>query len=512
MNKQTEEHTQFNVIKELISEFATSQTVKDRLLSLEPTSDLEKVRQLQAETGEALEILKDNQSIPFMMSQRIDRIFEKVEEGYVLDPKELHDVEDFLRSIKQLKQFFEKRETQSPILSSYCKKIVIFNELEERLSVAIKNNQVSSEASSKLKKARQRAQNYQSAIRDKLYKFINSPSNKSKIQEFMVVEKNGSLTVPLKSSFKTSVAGRVVSESAKGSTVYVELDNTKSLTEKLQEAHAEEIMIVYEVLADFSEQIASCLKQMKDNTEIVFKLEEITAKATYSLEIEGEKIRINDQGVIKLVNARHPLLKNKAVPLSMELGGEHRGLVITGSNSGGKTVVLKTIGLLTLMTMVGIHVPAEKETEISTFNHVLVDIGDYQDIDNALSTFSGHMSNMKQVLDIADTRSLVLVDEIGSGTEPSEGAALAMAMLDYMIDKGAIVVASTHYGEIKEFAIKEPHFVTAAMAFNIETLEPLYQLLMNEVGQSNGLWLAKKMLISDEILERAQYHMNQRSR
>lgn len=507
MKKQTVEQTQFNKIKTQVSEFATSQTVKNRLLNLEPVNDLGKVLKLQDETGEALAILKNQQSIPFMMSEQIDRLFQKVEEGYILEPKELHEVEDFLRSIKQLKLFFEKREQEAPILAKYAQKLVLFTQLEERINVSIKNNQVSSEASGKLKKARQNSQKYQSAIKDKLNKFINSPSNKSKIQEFMVVERDGILTVPLKSSFKTSVNGRVVAESTKGSTAYVELENTRSLNEKVQEAQAEEITIVYEILASFSEQIADHLAQMKENVDIVFGLEIITAKAKYSLAIGGEKISINNQGIIELIDAKHPLFGESAVPLSLALGGNQRGLVITGSNSGGKTVVLKTIGLLTLMTMVGLYIPANKNSQISTFDHVLVDIGDYQDISNALSTFSGHMFNMRKVLETAGRHSLVLVDEIGSGTEPSEGAALAIAMIERMIKNGALVVASTHYGEIKDYATREPELVTAAMAFDKETLEPKYQLLMNEVGASNGFWLAKKMLIDDGILNRASQQL-----
>lgn len=221
-----------------------------------------------------------------------------------------------------------------------------------------------------------------------------------------------------------------------------------------------------------------------------------------------KKVNINDTGYIQLVKAKHPLLGEAAVPLSIELGETERGLVITGSNSGGKTVVLKTVGLLTLMTMIGVFIPAETTSHISVFDHILVDIGDYQDFDNALSTFSGHINNMREILTIADNRSLVLVDEIGSGTEPTEGAALATAMLESLVNRDAVVLASTHYGEIKDFAVKDTNFITAAMAFDKETLNPLYQLLMNEVGASNGFWLAKKMNIGEDILERASYHLS----
>jgi dsDNA-specific endonuclease/ATPase MutS2 len=327
----------------------------------------------------------------------------------------------------------------------------------------------------------------------------------------MPVDRDGTLTVPVKSSFKHSIKGRIVSESGKGSTVYIELDNTRELNQKLQISQAEEMTIVYQILANLTEEIAKELVAMEKTMTIIFSLELIVAKAKYSEEIEGNKVKINETGYINLINAKHPLLGKSAVPLSIELGETERGLVITGSNSGGKTVVLKTVGLLTLMTMIGLYIPADSTSNISIFDHILVDIGDYQDFDNALSTFSGHINNMREILSIADEKSLILVDEIGSGTEPTEGAALATAMLESLVNRQAVVLASTHYGEIKDFAVKDRNFITAAMAFDKETLNPLYQLLMNEVGASNGFWLAKKMNIGKDILERATFYLTKTS-
>ena len=508
MKKQAIEQTQFNEIKELISNYAISNTVKTRIIELEPASKIEVVRKYQKETGEALAILETKQSIPFMASEQIDRLFEKIEKGYVLEPKELLEVSEFLRTIRKLKEFFHKNAELAPTLAVSASKLQSFRSIEETINISIKHNQVNSEASRDLKKARQSIQKYKSDINDRLHKFINNAGNKSKIQEFMVVDRDGTLTVPIKSSFKHSIKGRIVSESGKGSTVYMELDNTRELNQKLQMAQAEEMSIVYQILANLTESIATELETMKKTMNIIFSLELIVAKAKYSEEINGKKVNINDTGYIQLVKAKHPLLGEAAVPLSIELGETERGLVITGSNSGGKTVVLKTVGLLTLMTMIGVFIPAETTSHISVFDHILVDIGDYQDFDNALSTFSGHINNMREILTIADNRSLVLVDEIGSGTEPTEGAALATAMLESLVKRDAVVLASTHYGEIKDFAVKDNNFITAAMAFDKETLNPLYQLLMNEVGASNGFWLAKKMNIGEDILERASYHLS----
>ncbi len=508
MKKQAIEQTQFNEIKELVSNYAVSDTVKNTIINLEPVNQLEKVLELQKETGEALAILETKQSIPFMASEQIDRLFEKIEKGYILEPKELLDVSEFLRTIRKLKEFFNQNNELAPTLSGYATKLQSFRSIEETINLSIKHNQVSSESSRDLKKTRQSIQKFKSDINEKIHKFINNASNKSKIQEFMPVDRDGTLTVPVKSSFKHSIKGRIVSESGKGSTVYIELDNTRELNKKLQTAQAEEMTIVYQILANLTEEIAKELVAMKETMNTIFSLELIVAKAKYSEEIKGKKVKINKTGYINLINAKHPLLGKSAVPLSVELGEVNRGLVITGSNSGGKTVVLKTVGLLTFMTMIGLYIPADSTSNISIFEHILVDIGDYQNLDNALSTFSGHLDNMRDILTVANQYSLVLVDEIGSGTEPKEGAALATAMLESLVNRQAVVLASTHYGEIKDFAVNNDNFITAAMAFDKETLSPLYQLLMNEVGASNGFWLAKKMNIGEDILERATYHLS----
>lgn len=503
MKTQAFEQTQFNKIKEQISTYTISQTVKERIINFEASDNLEQVLNYQAETGEALVILKTNQSFPFIASEQIDRLFQKIEEGYILETKELVEIADFLKSIRKLKEFFQKNKKLSPILSGYASKLQGFRSIEETIHLSIKNNQVTSDASRDLKKARQSINKYQADISDKLHKYINNAANKNKIQEFLIVQRDGILTVPIKSSFKHSIKGRIISESSKGSTAYIELENTRELNQKLQTAQAEEMSLIYQILANLTEEIAQELPFLNHAIQIIFQLELIVAKAKYSHEINGHKVTINQIGYIKLDNAKHPLLGKNAVPLNIELGNRQRGLVITGPNSGGKTVVLKTIGLLTFMTMMGVYIPADPSSHISLFKHILVDIGDYQDLDNALSTFSGHMNNMGNILTIADKESLILVDEIGSGTEPTEGAALAIAMLDNLVNRQSVVIASTHYGEIKDFATEKETFITAAMAFDNETLQPKYQLLMNEIGESNAFFIARKMKINEDILESA---------
>lgn len=507
MKKQAIEQTQFNEVRNRVSEYARSNTVKERIETFEPSSNLDEVLLFQKETGEGVSLVESQKSIPSMASEKIDRLFQKIEDGYVLGVKELLEISGFLRTIRKIKRYFQENKKSAPTLYEYSVALQSFRHIEEAINISIKNNLVTSEASRELKKTRQNIIRYDSNIRDKMHKFINSSTNKFKIQEFMVIERDGVLTVPVKSAFKNSIKGRIVAESGKGSTAFLQPEATIELSRKLQMFQAEESTIVYQILANLTEEVAVELKKLKETNEIVLSLEMIIAKSKYSVEINGRRVNINDQGRINLIEAKHPLLDNVAVPLSIQIGALERGLVITGSNSGGKTVVLKTIGLLTFMTMMGLFIPADTTSEISIFEHILVDIGDYQDFDNALSTFSGHINNMRAILEVANNRSLVLVDEIGSGTDPSEGAAIAIAILETLTEKGALVLATTHYGEIKEFAVKDELFLTAAMAFDRETLQPLYRLLMNEVGESNGLFIAHKMKLDESVINRAAKHL-----
>jgi dsDNA-specific endonuclease/ATPase MutS2 len=253
------------------------------------------------------------------------------------------------------------------------------------------------------------------------------------------------------------------------------------------------------------------LADININLELISQYDMVFAKAKYSKQADGIEPKINDYGYIYLKGAYHPLLTGEIVPLHFEIGENYRSLIITGPNAGGKTVVLKTIGLLTLATMLGFHITADEGTEIALFEHIFVDIGDNQSIENALSTFSSHMKNISAILQKATNNTLLLFDEIGSGTEPNEGAALAIAILEKFYHIGCITVATTHYGEIKRFSEIHPDFMNAAMQFNSKTLEPLYQLLIGTSGESNALWISKKMKVEEEILQKAKFYMESKS-
>jgi DNA mismatch repair protein MutS2 len=273
----------------------------------------------------------------------------------------------------------------------------------------------------------------------------------------------------------------------------------------------EEEIEVYQILASLSGMILECLHPLKINIELVAQYDMAFAKGKYSMAIGGIAPELNNHGYIKLVKCKHPLLNTDAVPLDFAIGQDYRSLVITGPNAGGKTIVLKTVGLLTLATMSGFHITGKTGTEIAVFDNLFVDIGDNQSLENALSTFSSHMKNIAEIMDKANHNTLLLFDEIGSGTEPNEGAALAIAILETLYLKGCMTVATTHYGEIKNYSEQHPDFMNAAMQFNNETLEPLYKLLIGKSGDSNALWIANKMKISSHVQMVAKSYMENKA-
>lgn len=298
--------------------------------------------------------------------------------------------------------------------------------------------------------------------------------------------------------------------SSKGATVFIEPISVSKYNAELASLKAEEAMEEYQILADLSNLIFDHAQSMNINIELISQYDMIFAKGKFSRSIDGIEPLINDHGYMKLVSCRHPLLTGKVVPLDFEIGDSYRSLVITGPNAGGKTVVLKTIGLITLATMSGFHIAAAPGTEVALFRNVFVDIGDNQSLENALSTFSSHMKNISEIMYAADRHTLLLFDEIGSGTEPNEGAALAIAILEEFYHMGCITVATTHYGEIKQYSEMHSDFMNAAMEFNQETLEPQYRLMIGQSGDSNALWISRKMKLKEHVLERAKSYMQRK--
>lgn len=498
---------QFDEIKEAVRMRMLSQRAKEIWLNRKPASQLAVVETWQQETKEAKLLLASGQHMPFMGLREIDRILQQVEKGFVLEPSELTETADFLRSFRLIRRFMEKNQFQAPLLARYTTDLPDLEEIETAIYQAVNGNRVNSEISRPLKKIRQQIRETEQQIEERLQKFIRHPDNRIKLQEAMVVKKDGHWTVPVKASYKNQIKGSLIETSGRGVTVFIEPESVARLSEKLSLLEAEETAEVYQILAELTGRVAETLAVIGYGREIITEYDVIFARGKYSREIEGQQVHINKEERIMLKNVRHPLLGDVAVPLNVSLGENFRGLIITGPNAGGKTVVLKTVALVTMMTMIGLEIPAAPETDIALFDEIFVDIGDQQDLGNALSTFSGHMQNIAHIVRQTKRYNLILLDEIGSGTEPNEGAALAIASMNAMYQQGGLVIATTHYGEIKEFAQAHPDFQTAAMAFDSETLQPKYRLLLGETGESNAFWIAQRMQLPTEVIKQAKAYL-----
>lgn len=510
MNNMTFEKLHYDKLKEIVKSYCASGLGKKLIDKLQPSSNIKNVNRMLNETSEGRRLLDAGYHIPLEGIFDICPLLEKIDKGGVLEPAELTNVCDFLRGCRKIKMFIKDKEGYAETLSGYGENITDLKYIEEEIENAIRGSIVDSNASKELKKIRKQIGICEEKIKEKLEKFIKNPSNREYLQEFFVSQRNGRYTVPVKSAYKNYVQGTIVEVSSKGSTVFIEPNVISKYTVELVSLNAEESVEEYRILSTISEMIYERIHEMKINIEVISEYDMILAKAKYSREINGVKPKLNDRGYIKIIKGKYDLIKN-GVPLDFEIGNAYRSIIITGPNAGGKTVVLKTVGLMTLAVMSGFHISCKEGSEMAVFDNIFVDIGDNQSVENSLSTFSSHVSNLAKILKESSRNTLLLFDEIGSGTEPNEGASLAIAVLEEFYHKGCITVASTHYGEIKNFSENHPHFENAAMEFKKDTLEPLYRLHIGRSGDSNALYISKKMGIPDYIIERSRSYIENKN-
>ncbi|MFC0361960.1 endonuclease MutS2 [Enterococcus canintestini] len=502
--------TEFTKIRTIISQTAISDKGKAAILARKPATQINTVRSWLKETEEAMTILASGQHIPLMGLAQIGHLTQKITKGQILEPSELTEYSDFLRSFQLIQKLFQKNAYQVPTLFAYSQQLGDFSEITKEITGMVNGTRLNSNSSRQLRKARNQVQKIEGEIEAALQKYLRNATTQKYLQERLILKKGDRYTLPVKAEFQNKINGTIIEKSNKGTTVFVEPSNVARLNEKLILAQAEEVAEVYQLLAYLTGLLAAAQEKIVYSLETVVELDIIFARAKYSRNIDGVKMAVNDEEILHLSNVTHPLLGDKAVPLSVSLGTDARGLIITGPNAGGKTVVLKTLALTCLLTAFGVLVHHDGTSNIAVFNEILIDIGDQQDMENALSTFSGHMQNIAEILRHSKRNTLVLLDEIGSGTEPNEGAALGIAIMEQMYQNGALVVATTHYGEIKDFALAHEDFKTAAMAFDAQTLTPKYQLLMNEVGSSNAFWIAEKMQLQKDVIDRSRQLLKQK--
>lgn len=506
MNNATLEKLNYKELKDIVKSFCVSNLGKKLIDKLVPSNNIKQVRRMIKETSEGRRLIDASYHMPLEGVFDISPLIEKIEKGGVLEPSEVIKVGDFLRGCRKVKAFIKDKEGYAETLSAYGENITDLKYIEDEINIAIRGTIVDSNATKELKKIRRSIELCEEKIKEKIERFIKNPSNKEYMQEFFVSIRNGRYTVPIKAAYKNHVQGTIVEASSKGTTVFMEPASVSKYTTELITLKAEESIEEYKILSTLSEMIFQKHQEIKINIEVISEYDMILAKAKYSKEINGIEPKLNDYGYIKIIKGKYPLIK-ECVPLDFEIGNKYRSLIITGPNAGGKTVVLKSVGLLTLAALSGFHISAHENTEIAVFDDIFVDIGDNQSIENALSTFSSHVKNLAEILKESSRNSLLLFDEIGSGTEPNEGAALAIAILEEFYHKGCITVASTHYGEIKNFSQNHPDFENAAMEFKRDTLEPLYKLHIGKSGDSNALYISRKMGISDNIIERSRKYI-----
>lgn len=511
MNTMTYEKLQYKELKEIVKSYCVSSLGKELLDNLFPSPNSKVVKNRLNETTEARKLLDAENHLPLKGISNIGHLMEKLEKGIILGPSELVAISDFLRGCRVIKKFMLGKEFFAPILHSYAYSMMEFTTIEEMINASIRGNMVDSEASRELKRIRNQIAKTEEKIEERLHKFLKSSANKEYIQEFFISKKDDRFTIPIKASYKNQVQGTIIESSSKGSTVFIEPATITKFNGELAILKSEESIEEYQILATISGMIQEEIRQIHINIELIAQYDMIFAKAKFSKSIDGIEPKLNNYGYIRLKNCKHPLLPGNIVPLDFEIGKDYRSLIITGPNAGGKTVVLKTIGILTLAVMSGFHIAADLGTEIAVVDNLFVDIGDNQSIENSLSTFSSHMKNIAEIMSASTNNTLLLFDEIGSGTEPNEGAALAIAILEEFYQMGCITVATTHYGEIKRYSEIHSDFMNAAMQFDSEALEPMYKLLIGKSGESNALWISKKMNIQEKILKKAQNYIENKT-
>jgi len=508
LNKRTLKVLEFDKIKSILKGYVESSLGEEKVDKLEPSNDLSFIKKCQEETSEAVRILERGYNISFRGLKDVRNTLKKAAKGVICQPQELLEIADSIRVSRRLKSFLKNRKNKREIyenVDKYLNKLTVLTILEEKLrSCIVGPDEIADNASRVLKEIRINIENLQNKIKQTLEKILVSPNTRKYLQDQIITIRNGRYVVPIKREFKGNFPGLVHDESASGATLFIEPISIVNLNNKLKELKIKEKREIEKILKDLTEEV----NQQKDiiwlNIDTMAQLDFIFAKARYSLDIEGTQPIIGKNGYINLKKARHPLLKGKVVPIDIHVGKEFNTLIITGPNTGGKTVTLKTVGLLTLMAQSGLHVPAKWGTEISVFEKVFANIGDEQSIEQSLSTFSSHMTNIIKILKQVNENSLVLLDELGAGTDPAEGAALAISILIALHQKGVKTVATTHYSELKAFAHSHEGVENASVEFDVETLQPTYNLLIGIPGRSNAFEIAYRLGLPGELINNAR--------
>ncbi len=485
---------------------AWSDMAKEKLEKLEPSFDIDTVRKELKKTDDAF-VLSSRFGTPrFYNIKDVTSSAKRAAQGASLSLRELLDIGLVLRETDGLVSWYDQCSGTENSLNEYFAMLTPDKTLENTISNAIiSENEISDGASAELSRIRKAIVRQGMRIKEQLDSLIKSKTTQKYLQEALVTQRDGRYVVPVKSEYKSQVSGLVHDTSSTGSTLFIEPMSVVDANNEIRILKSEELAEIERIIKDMSEQVGMFSAQLIQNIGCLVKLEEYFAKSCLASKMAAVTPKITEEPVLRLNRARHPLIsRDSVVPTTIVLGETYSSLIITGPNTGGKTVSLKTAGLLTLMTMCGMMIPAGDDSVVGIFSKILVDIGDEQSIEQSLSTFSSHMTNIVRIIKAANERSLVLLDELGSGTDPIEGAALAVSILEYLHRKNSRVMATTHYQEVKLYAVEQDGVENASCEFDVNTLRPTYKLIIGVPGKSNAFAIARRLGVSDEIIEEAQ--------
>lgn len=499
---------EFPKVKQALSEHTVSELGRKEVLKLEPFINKEEITQKQEETDDAATILRMKGGIPVAAFQNIHPHLKRLTIGAPLNGKEVSEIGRILKNVREIQEFFEHlREEEIPLQALYelNDSIEPLNKLERSIfSIVDEGGYVVDEASQKLKGIRTGIKQTEDRVRERLENIVRGGQSKY-LTDAIITMRNERYVIPVKAERRNIFGGVVHDQSSTGQTLFIEPQSVLDLNNRLKQYQSEEKTEIERILQELTNELAPYTDTIEFNINILVRFDFISAKAQYAKSLGATRPLVSEEGHVSLIQARHPLLnENEVVANDIVIGDEYKTIVVTGPNTGGKTVVLKTLGLLQLMAQAGLQIPVEEDSSIGVFENIFADIGDEQSIEQSLSTFSSHMTNIVDIFNQIDENSLVLLDELGAGTDPQEGAALAIAMLDFVAQKGSTVMITSHYPELKAYGYNRVETVNASMEFDIETLRPTYRLLIGIPGRSNAFEITRRLGMSDQVISSAK--------